>query len=95
MAREFATESTLRGHPPLPRARKWRVAGLAVVGSGISLVAAATGAVYIEALNDLHTQFGRHPCHLGRRSRSGRGCARRARPQGPPYWLVPSAVAAA
>ncbi len=31
------------------------MAGLAVVGSGIGLVAAEIGAIYIEALNDLHT----------------------------------------
>jgi hypothetical protein len=39
-------------------------------------------------------QFGRHPCHLGRRSLSGRDRARRVSPQGAPCWLVPSLVAA-
>jgi hypothetical protein len=48
MARELETE-------PRARPRKWGVAGLAEVGFGISLVAAATGAVFIEVLNDIHT----------------------------------------
>jgi hypothetical protein len=55
MARELETKPTLRGYALLARPRKWGVAGLAVIGSGISLVVAATGAVYIETLNDLHT----------------------------------------
>jgi O-antigen polysaccharide polymerase Wzy len=55
MARELEAEPTLRGYALLARPRKWGVAGLAVVGAGISLVVAAAGAVYIEALNDLHT----------------------------------------
>lgn len=70
MARELETEPTLRGYVLLARPRKWRLAGLAVVGSGISLVVAPAWAVYVEALNDLHTNSGRHPCHLGCRSRS-------------------------
>lgn len=55
MARGLETEPTLRGYALLARPRKWGVAGLAVVCSAISLVVAATGAVYIGVLNGLHT----------------------------------------
>jgi len=39
---------------PAGAAPEMGVTGLVVVGSGISVVVAATGVVYIEALNDLH-----------------------------------------
>lgn len=55
MAGQLGTQPALRGHALLARPRKWKVAGLAVVGSGVSLVVAGTGAVYIGTLDGLLT----------------------------------------